>query len=367
MTLTMATRNENPTPFMAVHPGMMIKPELEEREISQKDFAKMLGVQPSHLSEVLSGKRPLTAELAVKIEDSIGLPAKALMTAQSQYECDLEAVRQRGIEEQEAVNELNEYNKVVDVQTLLKAFCLVSLTYNAQLHGLKERCKSNSAAEMQVNFASGNYRRSDRDDIDMRMVNTWAMIARDAARNKSVSGKYDPAMLVELANKLNVIFTENSNTIERVAETCGRYGIKFVECKTKLSHTKIDGYSYIEDGVPCIIVTNRYNKIDSLAFNVLHEIGHLATSPSEPHLNVENYSKDNPEERQADSFANSILIPISTWRRSPEARMSARDIQKKITLWAQKEGINPWIALGRVGYETGIYAFSDPQKTRRIM
>ena len=35
---------------MAVHPGMMIKPELDERGISQKEFAKMLGTQPSHLS-----------------------------------------------------------------------------------------------------------------------------------------------------------------------------------------------------------------------------------------------------------------------------------------------------------------------------
>ena len=41
----MAAKNENPAPFMAVHPGMMIKPELEERGISQKDFAKMVGVQ----------------------------------------------------------------------------------------------------------------------------------------------------------------------------------------------------------------------------------------------------------------------------------------------------------------------------------
>ena len=49
---------------MAVHPGMMIKPELDERGISQKEFAKMLGTQPSHLSEVLNGKRALTTELA---------------------------------------------------------------------------------------------------------------------------------------------------------------------------------------------------------------------------------------------------------------------------------------------------------------
>ena len=84
----MATRNENPAPFMAVHPGMMIKPELDERGISQKEFAKMLGTQPSHLSEVLNGKRALTTDLAVKIENAIGLPAKILLTAQAQYELE---------------------------------------------------------------------------------------------------------------------------------------------------------------------------------------------------------------------------------------------------------------------------------------
>ena len=84
----MATRNENPAPFMAVHPGMMIKPELEERGISQKDFAKMVGTQASHLSEVLNGKRALTTDLALKIESAIGLPAKVLLAAQTQYELE---------------------------------------------------------------------------------------------------------------------------------------------------------------------------------------------------------------------------------------------------------------------------------------
>ena len=73
---------------MAVHPGMMIKPELEELGISQKDFAKMMGVQASHLSEVLNGKRALTTDLAMKIETAIGLPAKILLSAQAQYELD---------------------------------------------------------------------------------------------------------------------------------------------------------------------------------------------------------------------------------------------------------------------------------------
>ena len=84
----MATKSKNPAPFMAVHPGMMIKPELVERGISQKDFAKMVGIQASHLSEVLNGKRALTTDLAVKIESTIGLPAKILLSAQTQYELE---------------------------------------------------------------------------------------------------------------------------------------------------------------------------------------------------------------------------------------------------------------------------------------
>lgn len=76
---------------MAVHPGMMVKPELVERGITQKEFAKKLGIQASHLSEVLNGKRALSTVLAVKIEETIGLPAKLLLSAQTQY--DLESAK----------------------------------------------------------------------------------------------------------------------------------------------------------------------------------------------------------------------------------------------------------------------------------
>ena len=48
----------------------------------------MLGTQPSHLSEVLNGKRALTTDLAMKIESAIGLPANILLSAQAHYELE---------------------------------------------------------------------------------------------------------------------------------------------------------------------------------------------------------------------------------------------------------------------------------------
>jgi HTH-type transcriptional regulator/antitoxin HigA len=96
----MATKSKNPVPFMAVHPGMMIKPELEERGISQKQFATMLGVQASHLSEVLNNKRALTTELAVKIEKAIGIPAKTLLAAQAHYDLESTDASENGIQQE---------------------------------------------------------------------------------------------------------------------------------------------------------------------------------------------------------------------------------------------------------------------------
>ena len=83
---------------MAVHPGMMIKPELLERGITQKEFAKTLGIQASHLSEVLTGKRVLTTDLAIKIEKAIGLPAKTLLAAQTLH--DLESAKDISVDNQ---------------------------------------------------------------------------------------------------------------------------------------------------------------------------------------------------------------------------------------------------------------------------
>ena len=65
----METRNENPTPWIATHPGTILKLELEERGISQKEFAEMLGIQKSHLNEIIRGKRALSPNVADKIEE----------------------------------------------------------------------------------------------------------------------------------------------------------------------------------------------------------------------------------------------------------------------------------------------------------
>ncbi len=68
-----------------IHPGEILKDELEAREISQRKFATVIGVSYSVLNEVINGKRPISTEYALKIEAATGIPAYIWVNMQSAY------------------------------------------------------------------------------------------------------------------------------------------------------------------------------------------------------------------------------------------------------------------------------------------
>ena len=55
-------------PSTPIHPGEILKDELEARGLSQRKFAQTIGVSYSVFNEVVNGKRPITTEYALKIE-----------------------------------------------------------------------------------------------------------------------------------------------------------------------------------------------------------------------------------------------------------------------------------------------------------
>lgn len=83
----MGKRNDIPAQ-MAIHPGSILKEELRERGIKQKELARQMGIQASHLSEIICGKRPVTKSVADKLERVLGIPSIDWMRLQLAYEYD---------------------------------------------------------------------------------------------------------------------------------------------------------------------------------------------------------------------------------------------------------------------------------------
>lgn len=69
----------------AVHPGELIKDELESRGISQASLAHTIGMAPSVLNEVINGKRAVSVEYAMLLEAALDIDADTWLNLQTQY------------------------------------------------------------------------------------------------------------------------------------------------------------------------------------------------------------------------------------------------------------------------------------------
>lgn len=80
--------NKKQTPFIATHPGELIKDELKERNMTQKELSELTGIKPSVLSETINGKRSVSLSVAVALEKALGIPAEVWMNLQTQFDLD---------------------------------------------------------------------------------------------------------------------------------------------------------------------------------------------------------------------------------------------------------------------------------------
>jgi HTH-type transcriptional regulator/antitoxin HigA len=90
-----SNRTKAGTPYIAICPGATLKEELKARGIKQKDFAEQIGMQATHLSELINGKITLTKEIAFKLEEALGISAVFWLGLQNQYDYDKMKIEER--------------------------------------------------------------------------------------------------------------------------------------------------------------------------------------------------------------------------------------------------------------------------------
>ena len=85
MSRTIETAN-NLTPGSVTHPGSLIKDELSARGMKQVELSKAMGIAKNVMSEIINGKRNITPESAVKLENVLGIKAEFWMKYQVAYQ-----------------------------------------------------------------------------------------------------------------------------------------------------------------------------------------------------------------------------------------------------------------------------------------
>lgn len=69
-----------------VHPGQILQNILEEMKITQSALATNIGVTQSYISDIVSGRRNMTAVMAHKLSVAVGLTPETWMNLQQNWE-----------------------------------------------------------------------------------------------------------------------------------------------------------------------------------------------------------------------------------------------------------------------------------------
>lgn len=85
----------NVRPFMAVHPGSILKEELEVRGLKIESFSNQAGISFALLEDVLDERKGVDAELAAHLENALGISAVFWVSLQNDYEKDDEVLKLR--------------------------------------------------------------------------------------------------------------------------------------------------------------------------------------------------------------------------------------------------------------------------------
>jgi addiction module HigA family antidote len=80
----------------AIHPGELVKDELQEIHVSLNELARALRVPMNRISAIVNGKRAITVDTAMRLARYFGTSPQYWLNLQNAY--DLETADRAGIE-----------------------------------------------------------------------------------------------------------------------------------------------------------------------------------------------------------------------------------------------------------------------------
>lgn len=85
----MAVKKTGLSADLLIHPGETIADILEDRGITQAELAARTGVSAAYVSNVISGKKDISAGFAMGLEYALGVPKSFWLNLQANYDAEL--------------------------------------------------------------------------------------------------------------------------------------------------------------------------------------------------------------------------------------------------------------------------------------
>ena len=341
-------------PTYIVTTGDFIAEWMDGEGINAAELARRLGVTRKHVSELLSGKAPLSHPVALALERVTGVPARIWNQYESGYRSDLargqEAEHFVAQYEQAKAFPLGYLRKWGYVKAPARDHAgtvreLLGILGVATLEAFEETWRQGSVA----------YRRAAVGRDRAPALATWLALAERHHDGLGAVEPFDRQELQGLLPSLRALTVEDPVcAIDEARARLRSAGV--VLCLVPaVPGLGIHGATRWLNGRPIIQISLLWKRDDQLWFTLFHEIGHvLLHGDKDLYVNGEaTHAED-----EANAFASDLLIPPEYVDRLPRSR----DIGAVVAL-AEMLGVAPSIVLGRAQRETRDFAWGHDLRT----
>ncbi|HEY3318460.1 MAG TPA: helix-turn-helix domain-containing protein [Coriobacteriia bacterium] len=340
-------------PDVVSAPGETLREVLEDRGISQADFATRLGKTEKFVSQLINGKAPISPQTALDLQRVLGVSAAFWNNAEALYRGYLA----RKAEEEELAKSAQwakrfplkamadnkwvarETSQAEQAEELLSFFGVASPDAWEQYWSSPKRL----AARMTKAF-----------EPDTVALSAW--LRRGELEAEQIeTGPFEPKAFESVLRELRALTREPVELWqEALREQCAAVGVAVVFVP-ELPKIRCHAVSrWLSPAKALIQLCLRYKTDDQLWFGFFHEAAHLLKHGKKRTF-ISDIDPDSAEEAEANRFAGDLLIPAGEYR---DFLLGHEPSRERVTAFAEQLGIAPSIVVGRLQHD-GYVPFSQ--------
>lgn len=324
--------------YIAIPPGATIKEQLEDRGMTQKEFAERMGLSEKHTSKLINGEVQLTQDVALKLASVLGLPAKFWNNLERTFREQAALVKDElTMEAEKEIAKTLPYADCANLGWLPKTRSITEKVRNLRVYfGVADLTILEKSQTPNIYF-----RQLSKKATAQRAANMWIQ----KVKNESLSLQADKINIQGLLSDLEKIREMTREDVSQfypeLSQILAINGVKLVFLPS-LKNSYIHGASFLFRDAILLGITIRGLDVDKFWFSLFHELAHIVLGHIfEPLLTQE-------MEEEADRFSRQYLIPENDYRTFIEKNEINRS---SITYFANDIGIDKGIVIGRLQYD----------------
>ncbi|MHB8637591.1 MAG: helix-turn-helix domain-containing protein [Fimbriimonadaceae bacterium] len=329
-------------PIQLPSPVAAIKFRMEQAEMTRRDLEPFIG-SSGKVSEVMSGKQPLTLKMIRALHKHLGIPAEVLLGDPS--------------------GQLGDDSLAVDCDKY-PINEMVAKGWFESFGDTRDRCEEAVRWLItRAGAAPGNVaaycRKNDEARHNSKMnpfaFQAWCLQALAVGAEMPVTHTYEPGSINSEVLRQVALLSVLPEGPLRAQEFLAQLGVRVVIVE-HLKQTYLDGAAMLMSaGVPVIALTLRYDRLDNFWHSLLHELAHVKNDlNADCQLVYDDFSlpsAGSEVEQRADSEAADALVPRGILPRS-KAEMEALDTNGLLVA-SRSARVHPAIVAGRIRHDTG--------------